>query len=99
MIISLGEVVNVRNIVELKDKICSSVSSADYIRIDIEKCTEIDLSGLQLIEAARIHATSAGKPIGLTLPANAAVEATLARAGLTEKMTPEDRHFWFHKED
>ena len=99
MTISLDATVNVRNIVEIKEKICSYISNADHIIVDIENCSEIDLSGLQLIEAARIQAAGADKTISLLNPANPVVAAALARAGFTERMTPEDRRFWFHKED
>lgn len=98
MVISLGETINVRNIVEIKEKIRSNISNVDHVEIDIAECSEIDLSGLQLIEATRIHAASSGRQASLSSPANPVVEAVLARAGFTERMTPEDRHFWFHKE-
>lgn len=98
MVFFLSETVTLRNICESREYILNKILNYNHVNIDIEKCTDIDLSGLQLIEAARIHAAASGKAISLSNPANPAVEAVLARAGFTERMSPEDRHFWFHKE-
>lgn len=99
MAISFPETVNLRNIGDLKEKINTNILSVDIIEIDLEKCSDIDLSALQLVESVRIYAASTGKQIKLSGPANAAVASTLTRAGFTERMSPEDRLFWLHKED
>lgn len=98
MVFFLPETVTLSTISANREYILNTISNSNHVNIDIEKFTDIDLSGLQLIEAARIHAAASGKAISLSNPANPAVEAVLARAGFTERMTPEDRHFWFHKE-
>ena len=99
MAISFPETVNLRNIGDLKEKINTNILSVDIIEIDLERCSDIDLSALQLVESVRIYAASTGKQIKLSGPANAAVASTLTRAGFTERMSPEDRLFWLHKED
>jgi len=99
MTISFPETVNIRNIGDLKDEISTGILSVDTIEINLEKCSDIDLSALQLVESVRIYAASTGKQIKLSGPANAAVASTLTRAGFTERMSPEDRLFWLHKED
>ncbi|UVC06939.1 STAS domain-containing protein [Rhizobium sp. TH2] len=99
MTFSFPETVNIRTIGDLKEEIIAKISSVDLIELDLGKCSDIDLSALQLIESVRIYAASTGKQMKLSTPANAAVASTLTRAGFTERMTPEDRLFWLHKED
>ena len=99
MIFSFPETVNIRTIGDLKEEITANISDVDPIELDLGKCSDIDLSALQLVESVRIYAASTGKQIRLATPANAAVASTLTRAGFTEQMTPEDRLFWLHKED
>jgi hypothetical protein len=99
MTISFPETVNIRNIGDLKEEIGANISNVDPIELDISKCSDIDLSALQLVESIRIYAASTGRQVKLSSPANAAVASTLARAGFTERMSPEDRLFWLHKED
>ena len=99
MTFSFPETVNIRTIGEFKEEISTNISNVDPIVLDLDKCSDIDLSALQLVESIRIYAASAGKAIKLASPANAAVASTLARAGFTERMSREDRLFWLHKED
>ena len=99
MTFSFPETVNIRTIGDLKGEIAANISDVDPIELDLGKCSDIDLSALQLVESVRIYAASTGKQIRLATPANAAVTATLTRAGFTERMSPEDRLFWLHKED
>jgi len=99
MIFSLPETVNIRNIGEIQEEVSRNIFSIDEIEIDLGKCSDIDLSALQLVESARIYAASTGKQIKLSGPANAAVASTLTRAGFAERMSPEDRLFWLHKKD
>jgi MFS superfamily sulfate permease-like transporter len=99
MTFSFPETVNIRNIGKIKEDVISNISNVEEIEIDLEKCSDIDLSALQLVESVRIYAASTGKQIKLSGPANAAVASTLTRAGFIERMSPEDRLFWLHKED
>ncbi|CAN7244816.1 STAS domain-containing protein [Rhizobium sp. LjRoot254] len=99
MTFSFPETVNIRTIGDLKEEITANISGVDPIELDLGKCSDIDLSALQLVESIRIYAASAGKQIKLSSPANATVASTLTRAGFTERMSPEDRLFWLHKED
>ena len=99
MTFSFSETVNIRTIGDLKEEIAANISNVDPIELDLGKCSDIDLSALQLVESIRIYAASAGKQIKLATPANAAVLSTLTRAGFNEGMSQEDRLFWLHKED
>jgi len=99
MTFSFPETVNIRNIGDIKEEISTSIFDVEQIELDLGKCSDIDLSALQLIDSVRIYAASTGKEIKLSGPANAAVASTLTRAGFTERMSPEDRLFWLHKED
>lgn len=98
MIVQLSESATVRAI----DTVCASILAAyeqdDVLELDASLVAEIDLSLVQLIEAARAHARRESKSIRLTAPANAALMALLHRAGFLSEPTTEDIAFWCHGE-
>ncbi|MBL0375329.1 STAS domain-containing protein [Rhizobium sp. KVB221] len=98
MIFSFNEKANIRNIAEIHNEFTTACQDSASIEIDLERCTDIDLSFIQLIESARIYAGTSGKKIALTNPANANVETALKRCGLFENFSVEDSKFWLHKE-
>jgi hypothetical protein len=98
MHILLNEVENIRNIAELGESIFKNFIDNEEIAIDASKCKEADLSFIQLIEAARIHAENNGKKIRLTEPVNGAIADALRRAGFLDVLCPEDANFWLHQE-
>jgi hypothetical protein len=58
---------------------------------------QVDISFIQMIEAARIHAGTAGKSIALAQPATGALLETLRRGGFLEGMSADDAKFWLHQ--
>jgi anti-anti-sigma regulatory factor len=92
------ERVSIRNIKQVHAELLDCVNKRDEVEIDLENSIEIDLSLIQLIEAARKTAETSGKSISLTRPANDTVRAALERAGLFDSFTSDDTKFWLHKE-
>jgi hypothetical protein len=90
--------VNIRNVNDVGAALAAHVESSTAIEIDLAGCDEIDLSLIQLIEAARKSADAGSKSINLTKPANDIVQATLKRAGFLDAFTADDAKFWLHKE-
>ncbi len=68
------------------------------VRIDIGELQTVDLSFLQLVEAARIDAAGRGKAIQLSHPATGPLADLLQRSGRFTRADAEDHEFWFHGE-
>lgn len=77
-------------------RLLEALARDDAIELDASALAEIDLSFLQLVEAARTQAAREGKSLRLSAPANAALRAQLERAGLLPETDPESRTFWCH---
>lgn len=89
---------NIRNITDIHSALYSSLQDNGEVELDTGACAEVDLSLIQLIEAARVYARTAGKPFRLAAPVTGEVEAALRRAGFLENASGEDRRFWYHEE-
>ncbi|PIO97075.1 hypothetical protein [Pleomorphomonas carboxyditropha] len=68
------------------------------IQLGIPTDAIVDLSFLQLIEAARLRANEQGKSLSLLEPANGELRRALDRSGLMTAATSADRSFWLHEE-
>lgn len=98
MTIHLDASVTVRTIEPLRAIVLDAFEKASAIEIDASSVVEVDLSLVQLIEAARAHAAQESKSIRLTMPANGAILALLHRVGSLSEPTAEDIDFWCHGE-
>lgn len=96
MTIRLEPSVTVRTIEALRASILDSFAQDTAIELDASAVAEVDLSLVQLIEAARVHAAREGKTLRLTAPANDALLGLLRRAGALSEPTAEDIDFWCH---
>jgi hypothetical protein len=65
--------------------------------IDIDDDCQVDISFIQLMEAARLYAGTAGKHIALARPASGPTLDVLKRSGFLEGMSAEDLKFWLHQ--
>jgi hypothetical protein len=77
----------------LKDKIDSCQTLAAEVPID----AEIDISFLQLMESARLYASSTGKMFGMLQPAEGTLLDALMRCGWLSADNAEIRRFWLHE--
>ncbi|PKR89070.1 hypothetical protein CXZ10_11165 [Pleomorphomonas diazotrophica] len=68
------------------------------IQLAIPTDATVDLSFLQLIEAARQRAAEQGKSLSLLEPAGGELRRALDRSGLLTAATVADRSFWLHEE-
>ena len=64
------------------------------VLLDIDALTEIDLTFVQLIEAARCKASETGRDLMLRYPATGALLEVLRRGGFLDDETSERAKFW-----
>lgn len=86
----------IRTIEPMREQILAAFAEHSAIEIDASAIAEVDLSLIQLIEAARAHGAREGKTLRLTQPANATLAALLQRAGFLTESTAEVLDFWCH---
>ena len=71
----------VREIESVHSRLRELIGRHDRVEIDLATVTEIDLSGIQLLLAARKSAQTAGKTVLLAQPLPAPVREALVRGG------------------
>ena len=89
---------NVQSVSALHQALATDIAGSTETVLDISGVEDADLSFLQLVEAARMEASSENKAFNLAQPANASLTALLERAGFVGRMSAADREFWFHGE-
>lgn len=94
--ITVDKSMTLRSIEELRGQLLDTFASDAAIELDASATAEIDLSFIQLLEAARVYAERDGKSIRLSKPAHPALAALLERAGFLTAPTADDVDFWFH---
>ena len=87
----------VRAINSIQQDMLKFIAKKSAMTLQLEGDCQVDISFIQLVEAARIYAGSAGKPIALAEPASGSLLETLERAGFLEGMNAEDAKFWLHE--
>ncbi|MDB5600428.1 MAG: hypothetical protein JWN71_2472 [Xanthobacteraceae bacterium] len=72
----------VRTATQIHARLLEAIRSQPSISIDCSAATEVDLSFIQLVLAARNSAEAAGKSLSLAAPASGALLERLSQAGL-----------------
>lgn len=88
----------IREIAEIHQQLLQAFAGANRLCLDIDDDAQVDLSFVQLIEAARRYAEESGKTLLLARPAGANVRAVLDRCGLAAASSARSARFWFHEE-
>lgn len=91
-----GSDLTLRNIGECHESLMSAMQANTSLSVQFPESYQADVSLVQLLESARILASTCGKSIALSTPASGHLREILRRAGFLEQMTPEDRNFWLH---
>ena len=98
------------SVIRIHPKLCVSDAQASYsalveamrgsssIQLSIPADATVDLSFLQIIEAARLRANEQGKTLSLLEPASGELRRALDRSGLLTDAEISDRSFWLHEE-
>lgn len=79
---------------ELRDIFLSALEQSRDVVIDVTHASEVDLSIVQLILAARTSAARRGGSLRLASPADGPLASTLRAAGLTGGPLSPDSQFW-----
>lgn len=93
----LGGPVTVRNIHSVHAWLLEALRRNPAVEIDCSAVTDVDLSLVQTILAARRSAAAFGATLTLAHPASGALLDTLTRAGLLGGPSNDDA-FWLNKE-
>ncbi|MGB8602901.1 MAG: STAS domain-containing protein [Rhizomicrobium sp.] len=83
---------NVRNIVEIHARLLDAYRNNAAVVLDLSDLGDVDLTFVQLIEAARRTAAADGKAITLAAPAMGLLLDTLERGGFLS--SKQDNAFW-----
>jgi ABC-type transporter Mla MlaB component len=97
----LDGALTIRNMPSIHSRVLGAVRRYQTIHVETAGATEVDLSFVQLLVAARRSAALEGKALSLTDPATGPVLDTLTRAGLLDPSNPDlsgNEAFWLCKE-
>jgi|AraplaDrversion2_2_1032049.scaffolds.fasta_scaffold26822_3 hypothetical protein len=94
---SFPPIATLRSIGAIHQELLDFIKINDATVVEFSADGQIDISVLQLLEAARLYAGTAGKTIELAEPAAGPLLDTLRRSGFLEGMSAEDAHFWLHQ--
>lgn len=93
--IEVCEPQTVRTIAGLHKSLLQALQKCRTVQLGLQAGTETDLTFVQLVEAARRHATAKGKAIALKEPASGSLREVLERGGFLA--APAARSFWLHE--
>jgi hypothetical protein len=88
--------VTVRSVAEFSHQLVQAIETHADVALDLASLSELDLSFVQLVHAARAHRGQDGGVLRLARPAGQNVAALLRRAGFLTQPDPADIDFWFH---
>lgn len=95
-VLSWQEGPTLRTISAHHEDILLALTENSEVAIDIADDKPVDLSLIQLVESARIYASTSGKKLTLVKPAGGQLLDTLERGGFLQNLSPEDANFWLH---
>ncbi|WP_117192829.1 STAS domain-containing protein [Rhizobium terrae] len=93
----LPDNLTVRAITTVQQEVLRFIDKNQSIAIELSDDCQVDISFIQLMEAARIYAGTAGKRIALKKPASGPMLDVLQRSGFLEGLSAEDAKFWLHQ--
>jgi ABC-type transporter Mla MlaB component len=80
--LKLSNELTIQNAEEIRLKLSTAVADNAIVRVDCSEATEVDLSFIQLLIAARKTASAAGREFGLAAPADGPLLDALKRGGV-----------------
>lgn len=93
----LPQHLTIRSVSDVQPLLRSQIDESDEIALNALNLSEIDLSGIQLLEAARVYASANGKTLRLSAPADGTLLDVLHRAGWLSDISREQKQFWLHE--
>ncbi|MCJ8151148.1 STAS domain-containing protein [Shinella sedimenti] len=96
--LTLPKTLTIKNILDVREKILSAVDNNGELVLEIADDAQVDLSFVQLVVAARSHATQKTGRVLLARPATGELREALRRGGFLDELTPDASQFWLHQE-
>lgn len=96
-IIKYNKPINIRTIVDIQQDLLSVLNANQAVAVELPDDCQVDISFVQLMEAARRYARASGKDFKLLKPARGSVLDVLQRGGFLDAVSAEDAHFWLHE--
>ena len=96
--LTLSAALSIQNASHIHQSILDGLSSNISTRLVLDPEAQVDLSFVQLIEAARRYAQEQGKTLTLASPAQGSLLDVLQRGGFLDEISPETAKFWLHQE-
>lgn len=93
-ILHVGGDANIRSIADIHAALLTALQKAEVIMLDLRHVTDVDLTFVQLIEAARRRSVERGGQIRLASPADGGLLNVLLRGGFL--ISADDGIFWLH---
>lgn len=97
-ILRFTKALTIQHVAMLRCDILNGLSDNDSVTLDVIPDIAADLSAVQLIAAARLHANTNGKQFALANPASGPLRDALEQGGFLENGTRDDHAFWLHRE-
>jgi hypothetical protein len=94
---SFPQQLTIRTISDQHHHLMNKIDSCQTLAAEVPNDAEIDISFLQLMESARLYASSLGKMFGMLQPADGNLLDALTRCGWLSNDNPEIRRFWLHE--
>jgi ABC-type transporter Mla MlaB component len=94
--VTLTGELTVRTIANVRDKLAEALRRNDTVQLKFRKTGEVDLTFVQLVEAARRAAAEGGKQLSLATPAKGPLREILERGGFVGAHSAERTAFWLH---
>jgi hypothetical protein len=92
--LNLSGLLTIPKINEAKDALLGSFADNRAVRLSIDPESDIDVSGIQLIFAAKSYAESRSISLSLSAPISGRGLSVMERGGFLAALSVEDRRFW-----
>lgn len=98
-ILKLDGPCTIRNATDIHKDLLDFIGNNERISLEIAENADVDVSFVQLIEAARNYAAGRGKSLALSHPASDRLLDVLERAGLLDDPKSATSSFWLNGGD
>lgn len=93
-LLSLASPLTIRRADAIGGALLAAMHDSTVVSLDLPEDGSFDLSFVQVVEAARIHARAQGKHLSLATPASGPLLALLEGTGFLSN--PDSSSFWVH---
>jgi len=96
-VVRFKDPLTIRSMSALHRELLQSLEASEAVALEIPTDAQVDISFVQLIEAARRYALSKDKAINLINPADGELLDVLRRGGFLDAISAGNAEFWLHQ--